>query len=177
MNSAARIFKSDCWMKRRYNIGSSNVLGFRNSKDQASTASAPDEPTVRVAVHLMPSFKSSRDTPRILLQHRMNWWFSVYPAVHPTLVFKLDRDAPSGWPSTPDKSTVSEDSVGALTWTVGSNGYTADCETPADPTLGQGEPSVNPMVQLFRRLFQRLAFLARPIYMAPLRLLSSLCHY
>jgi hypothetical protein len=87
-------------------MGSSDALGFGNNKVWTSAASAPDDPTLRPVVHLIPSFELDRDTPRILLQHRMNRRFSVISAVHPTPVYKLDRDAPSGWPSTPDKPTV-----------------------------------------------------------------------
>jgi hypothetical protein len=93
-------------MNRRLSSGSSDDLGFHNSKVRVSTASAPDEPAVRPAVHLMPSFKLSRDTPMITLQHRMNRRFSGSSAVHPTPVFNLDKDTLSGSASAPDKPMV-----------------------------------------------------------------------
>jgi hypothetical protein len=86
--------------------GSSDALGFGNGKVCTSVASAPDDLTLRSAVHLTPTFKSYRDEPRFLLQHRMNWRFSRSPAVHLTPLFKSYNDTPSGWPSAPDKPTM-----------------------------------------------------------------------
>jgi hypothetical protein len=86
--------------------GSSDALGFGNSTDWTSTASTPDDPTVRPAVHLTPSFKSYRDAPRILLHHQMNQRFKSASAVHPTPLFELHSTTPSGCYSAPDRPTV-----------------------------------------------------------------------
>jgi hypothetical protein len=47
--------------------GSSDTLGFGNSTDRASTASAPDDPTGYSTVHPTLTFKSYRDAPKELL--------------------------------------------------------------------------------------------------------------
>jgi hypothetical protein len=85
-------------------IGSSGDLGFGNSKDWSSVASALDDLTPWPAVHLTPSFKLDRETPRIWIQHRMIRRFMNISAVHPTPVFELHSTAPSGCSSAADST-------------------------------------------------------------------------
>jgi hypothetical protein len=85
--------------------GSSNALGFGNSKGQSSASSASDDPTLWPAVYLTLAFKSYRDAPKYLLQHRMNRRFKVNSTVHPTPLFGLHNTAPSGCSSAPDGPT------------------------------------------------------------------------
>jgi hypothetical protein len=99
-------FKSDCQMNQWSSIGSSDALGFGNSKDWTSVASAPDDLTPTSAVHPTPSFKSYKDALRSLLQHQMNRRFKYSTTVHPTPVNELYNDTPSGWPSAPDRPTM-----------------------------------------------------------------------
>jgi hypothetical protein len=82
--------------------GSSDALGFGNSTDWVSTASAPDDLTVDSMVHPTLIFKSYKDAPKELLQHHMNWRFRINSAVHLTLVFELHSTAPGGCSSAPD---------------------------------------------------------------------------
>jgi hypothetical protein len=81
--------------------GSSDALGFGNSTDWASTASAPDDPTVDSTVHPTLTFKSYRDASKEVLQHRMNRRFRFNSAVHPTPMFELHSTTPSGCSSAP----------------------------------------------------------------------------
>jgi hypothetical protein len=86
-------------------IGSSGDLGFGNSKGQSFASSALDDPMLWPAVYPTLAFKSDRDAPKVLLQHRMNRRLIVNSAVHPTLVFELHSTAPSGRSSAPDGPT------------------------------------------------------------------------
>jgi hypothetical protein len=106
MSSAAENLKVTVGWTDGTCIGSSDALGFGNSKVWTSVASSPNDLTPRSVVHLTPSFKLCRDAPRFLLQHQMNRRFSKTPAVHPTSVFEVYSDTPSGWPSAPDKLMV-----------------------------------------------------------------------
>jgi hypothetical protein len=65
-------------MNRGYNSDSSDALGFHNNKVWSQTASAPDEPRVRVEVHLMLAFKLDKDVFGDLLQHKMNRRYTSY---------------------------------------------------------------------------------------------------
>jgi hypothetical protein len=85
--------------------GSFDALGFGNSKGQSSASSAPDDPTLWLAVYPMLAFKSYRDAPKDLLQHRMNRRFQSNSVVHPTPAFELHSTAPSGCSSAPDGPT------------------------------------------------------------------------
>jgi hypothetical protein len=131
-------------------IGSSDALGFGNSKVWTSVASTPNDLTLKSVVHPTPSFKSCKDAPRFLLQHQMNWRFSKTPADHPTSVFEVYSDAPSGWPSAPDKLMRHQIIVSVhclvqrLYWSLLVTGWSDACA---------GEPSVHPTVQLFRGHF------------------------
>jgi hypothetical protein len=87
MSSAAKNFKRDRQMNDGIGSGSSDALGFANSKGQSSASSAPDDPTLWLAVYPTLVFKSYRDAPKYLLQHRMNWRFKSNSAVHPTPAF------------------------------------------------------------------------------------------
>jgi hypothetical protein len=85
--------------------GSSDALQFGNSKGQSSASSAPNDPTLWSAVYPSLAFKSYRDAPKYLLQHRMNRRFKFNSAVHPTPLFGLHSTAPSGCSSAPDGPT------------------------------------------------------------------------
>jgi hypothetical protein len=85
--------------------GSSDALGLGNSKGQSSASSALDDPTLWPAVYSTLAFKSYRDAPKHLLQHRMNRHFRSNPAFHLTHTFKLHSTALSGCPSAPDYPT------------------------------------------------------------------------
>jgi hypothetical protein len=52
--------------------GSSDALGFDNSKGRSPASSAPDDPMLWPVVYPTHAFKSYRDAPKHLLQHRMN---------------------------------------------------------------------------------------------------------
>jgi hypothetical protein len=114
--------------------GSSDALGFGNSKGQSSTSSATDDPTLWPAVYPTLAFKSYRDTPKHLLQHRMNRRFRSNPAVHPTPAFKLHSTAPSGCSSAPDDPTGHR----CIDWVTWFNDYFSACEWSDDPTLAHG---------------------------------------
>jgi hypothetical protein len=130
-------------------IGSFGDLGFGNSKGWSSVDSAPDDPTPWPAVHLTPSFKLDRDTPRIFLQHQMNRRFMDTSAVHPTHVFELLITTPSGCSLASDRPTVRR-CIASVHWF---NDCIIACEWPDDPTPTQGGPSVHPTVLLFRKTF------------------------
>jgi hypothetical protein len=83
-------------------IGSSDALGFGNSKGQGSAPSALDDLMPWPTVHSTAAFKTYRDAPKLLLQHRMNWCLEVNSAVHPTTLFKTYITAPSGCSSAPN---------------------------------------------------------------------------
>jgi hypothetical protein len=129
--------------------GSSDALGFGNSTDWVSTASAPDDLTVDSMVHPTLIFKSYKDAPKELLQHHMNWHFRINSAVHLTLVFELHSTAPGGCSSAPD-GLMGRRCIDWVTWC---NGYISVNEWPDDSTLSQGEPSVHPTVLLFKETF------------------------
>jgi hypothetical protein len=82
-------------------IGSSGDLGF-GSKVQSSASSASDDPMLWPAVYTTPTFKSDRDAPKDLLQHRMNRRFKFNSVVHPMPLFGLHSTAPSGCSSALD---------------------------------------------------------------------------
>jgi hypothetical protein len=104
MNSAAKEFKSDCRMDRRYR--QLFIWCLRVWKQYwLSFNGLPDDPAVDSVVHPTLTFKSYRDAPKELLQRRMNWRFRINSAVHPTLVFELHSTAPSGCSSAPDSPT------------------------------------------------------------------------
>jgi hypothetical protein len=134
--------------------GSSDALGFGNSKGQSSASSKPDDPTLWPAVYPTLAFKSYRDAPKHLLQRRMNRRFRSNPAVHPTPAFKLHSTATSGCCSAPDDPTGRR----YIDWVTWFNGYFSTCEWPDDPTLAQGEPSVNQTVLFFRETFPMASF-------------------
>jgi hypothetical protein len=56
------------------------------------------------------------------------------------------------------------------------NGYLGGLESTDESTLGQGEPSVHPMVWLFRGPFPTASLPCYAYKYHPLRLLSCLCH-
>jgi hypothetical protein len=99
---------------------SSDALRFGNSKGQGSASSAPDDPTPWPAVYPTLAFKSYRDTPRFLLQHRMNRCLRNNPAVHPTPTFKLHSSAHTGALQHRWSDGASVHSVSALTGSLGS---------------------------------------------------------
>jgi hypothetical protein len=68
-------------------------------------SSSLDDPTLWPAVYPTLAFKSYRDAPKYLLQHRMNRHFIVNLAVHPTPLFGLHSTAPSGCSLAPDGPT------------------------------------------------------------------------
>jgi hypothetical protein len=157
--------------------GSSDALGFGNSKGQGLDSSAPDDPTPRPAIYLTLAFKSYRDAPKYLLQHRMNWRLKVNSVVHPTPLLELHSTAPSGCSSAPDDPTGRQciasvhwlgHVVQQLYWILWVTGWS---DAYARGTIGSSDGTT-----FSENLFQRLAFLARPINMTPLPLLSCLCH-
>jgi hypothetical protein len=85
--------------------GSSDALGFVNSKGQSFASSTPNDPTLWPAVYPTLAFKSYRDAPKDLLQHHMNRRFKFNSVVHLTLVFKLHSTTLSGCSSAPDGPT------------------------------------------------------------------------
>jgi hypothetical protein len=85
--------------------GSSDALGFGNSKGQGLASSAPDDPMPWPAVYPTAAFKTYRDAPKLLLQHWMDRRLEVDSLVHPTAVFKTYSTAPSGCSSAPDGPT------------------------------------------------------------------------
>jgi hypothetical protein len=119
--------------------GSSDALGFGNNKDQGSASSAQDDPMPWPAVHPTVAFKTYRDAPKLLLQHRMNWRLEVNSVVHLTPVFETYSTGPSGCSSAPD------DPMGRRCITsvhcLGSwfNGYIGVCEWSDDPMPAQGD--------------------------------------
>jgi hypothetical protein len=129
--------------------GSSDALGFANSKGQSSASSAPDDPTLWPVVYPTLAFKSYRDAPKELLPHRMNWHFRFNSVVHPTLVFELHSTALSGCSSALDGPAGPR----CIDWVTWFNGYISACEWSDDSTLSQREPSVHPTVLLFRETF------------------------
>jgi hypothetical protein len=54
-------------------IGSSDALGFGYSSGQGSALKHRTIQRLWPSVHPTAAFKSYRDAPRLLLQHRMNW--------------------------------------------------------------------------------------------------------
>jgi hypothetical protein len=134
MSSAAKEFKTDRRMNRRYMHSSSDTLGFGNSKGQSLASSAPDDPTLWPAVYPTLTFKSYRDTPKLLLQHRMNQRFRNQQAVHLTPMFKLHSTAQSECSSTLDGPTGHR----CIDWVTWFNGYFSDCEWPDNSTPAQG---------------------------------------
>jgi hypothetical protein len=87
------------------------VLQPENSKetvgwtDGIGSGSAPDDPTSWPAAYPTVEFKSYRDAPRFLLQHRMNRRLMINPVVHPTSIFKLHSTTQTGCSSAPDGPT------------------------------------------------------------------------
>jgi hypothetical protein len=130
-------------------IGSSSDLGFGNSKGQRSASSAPDDLTLWPVVYPTLAFKSDRDAPKVLLQHRMNRHLKDNSSVHPTPLFGLHSTTPSGCSWTPDGPTDRR-CIDLVTWF---NGYIGASEWPDDLMPAQGEPSVHPTVLLFRETF------------------------
>jgi hypothetical protein len=114
--------------------GSSDALGFGNSKGQRSASSVPDDPTLWPAVYPTLAFKTYRDTPKLLLQHRMNRRLRNNPAVHLTPTFKLHSTAQTGCSSAPDGLTGRR----CIDWVTWFNGYFSTCEWPDDPMPAQG---------------------------------------
>jgi hypothetical protein len=148
--------------------GSSDALGFGNSKGQSSAASAPDDPTLWLAVYPTLAFKSYRDAPRFLLQHRMNRHLRHNPAVHPTPTFKLHSTAQTGCSSAPDDPTGRRcialvhwlgHVVQQLYWILWVTGWSNAC---AGGTISSSDGTT-----FSGNLFQRLASLASPINMTP----------
>jgi hypothetical protein len=72
MSSVARKFKMDRRMDRRYRHRFIRLPRVWLQYGSRLCASAPDDPTPWPLVHSIVAFKSNRDTPRQLLQHRMN---------------------------------------------------------------------------------------------------------
>jgi hypothetical protein len=110
---------------------SSDALGFGNNKGQSSASLASDDMTLWLAVYPTLAFKSYRDAPKHLLQHRMNRRLRSNPAVHSTPAFKLHSTAPSGWSSALDQHRC-------IDWVTWFSGYFSACEWLDDPTLAQG---------------------------------------
>jgi hypothetical protein len=133
--------------------GSSDALGFGNSKGQGSASSALDDQTPWTAVYPTLAFKSYSNAPRFLFQHRINRHLMINPSVHLTPIFKLHSTAHIGCSSAPDGPTGRRciayvhwlgHVVQQLHWILWVTGWS----TPA-----QGEPSVNPVVLLFQETF------------------------
>jgi hypothetical protein len=72
MSSVAKGFKTDRRMNRRYRHRFIWRLWVWLQYGSRLSAYAPDDPTPWPSVHPMVAFKSYKDAPRQLLQHRMN---------------------------------------------------------------------------------------------------------
>jgi hypothetical protein len=148
--------------------GSSYALGFGNSKGQSSASSAPDDPMLWPVVYPTLAFKSYRDAPKYLLQHRMNRRFRSNPAVHPTPTFKLHSTAPSGCSSAPDSPTGRQciASVHGLSHLVQRLFQRLWVTGWSDACAGGNHRFIR-RYYFSGKLFQCLASLARPINMTP----------
>jgi hypothetical protein len=131
-------------------IGSSDALGFGNNKGQGTAPSAPDDLMPWPTVHPTVAFKTYRDAPKLLLQHRMNRRLDVNSAVHPTSIFETYSAAPSEKASAPDDPRGRRCIALVYVWVFLFNDYIRLCEWPDDPTLVQGWPSVHPTVLLLQ---------------------------
>jgi hypothetical protein len=105
MSYVAKGLKTDRRMNRRYMHRFIWCLRFGNSKGQDSAPSAPDDLIPWPTVHPMVAFKTYRDAPKLLLQHRMDRHLDVDSAVHPTVIFETYSTALSEKPSAPDHPT------------------------------------------------------------------------
>jgi hypothetical protein len=152
---------------------SSDDLGFGNSKGQSSTSSASDDPTLWPAVYPTLAFKSYRDVPKLLLQHRMNWRFKYNPVVHLTPAFKLHSTAPSGCSSAPDGPTGCR-CIASVHWLshLVQRLFQRLWVTRWSDACAGGNHRFIQRYYFSGKLFQRLVSLARPINMTPLPLLS-----
>jgi hypothetical protein len=83
-------------------IGSSDALGFGNSKGQGSAPLGPDDLMPWPMVHPTVAFKTYREAPKHLLLHGMVRRLGVDSSVHPTALFETCSTAPSGCSSAPD---------------------------------------------------------------------------
>jgi hypothetical protein len=148
--------------------GSSDALGFGNSKGQSSASSAPDDPTLWPAVYPTLAFKSYRGAPKHLHQHRMNQRFRSNSAFHPTPAFELHSTAPSACSAAPDGPTRCRCNA-SVHWL----GHLVQRLFQRLWVTGWSDASIGGKHQFIRqyyfsgKLFQRLASLARPINMTP----------
>jgi hypothetical protein len=148
------------------------------------------------------AFKTYRDAPKLLLQHRMNRRLRNNPAVHLTPTFKLHNTVQTGCSSAPDGPTgrrciASVHWLGHLVqrlfqrmWVTGWSDETSVhwlghlvqrlfqrlWVTGWSDACAGGNHRFIRWYYFSGKLFQRLASLANPINMTPLPLLSCLCH-
>jgi hypothetical protein len=105
----------------------------------------------RPTVHPTVAFKTYRDAPKQLLQHRMDRRLDIDSAVHPTVIFETYSTAPSEKSSAPDGPSVY--SVGALSGFLGSTTILGSVSDRMIRRLRRGRPSVHPTVPLFQETF------------------------
>jgi hypothetical protein len=133
--------------------GSSDAIGFGNSKGQSSASSAPDDSTLWPAVYPTLAFKSYRDAPKHFFSTR---WTDASDSTQ-RFIRRLCLNYTVLHRVGALQHRMVRRGINAMRrcidWVTWFNCYISVCEWPDDPTLSQGEQSVLPTVLLFRETF------------------------
>jgi hypothetical protein len=154
MSTVASKFKMNRRMDRRYRHWFIRRPRVWLQYGSRLCASAPDDLTPWPSVHPTVAFKSNRDAPRLLLQHRMNrrWMEGTIGSSDGLIQIKQNRPKCGAF-STGWSDGASVYSVGVLSGFQGSMAILARISDRMIRCSAGREPSVHPTVLLFQGTF------------------------
>jgi hypothetical protein len=168
MSSTANKFKMDRHMNRQYRHRFIRRLRVWLQFRSRVSTEASDDPTPWQSVHPTVAFKFNRDTPRLLLQHRMNRRLIEDTIGSSDTLIQIIQYRPkcgafdTGW-----SDGASVYSVGVLSGFQGSTAILASISDRMIRRSAGGHHRFIDCITFSGDFFQRLALFARPINKPP----------